>query len=92
MTARPVPEDFPALALRPVRELAMRYGVSFKTVGRWRREIGVKLQPGAPKGNANGVGNASRRKSTHGIDGPEQIRACLSCTRPRCRGQCDAVR
>ena len=92
MKPRPVPEDFPSLALRPVRELSMRYGVSFKTVGRWRRVIGVKLQPGAPKGNANGVGNASRRKSTHGIDGPEQIRTCLSCKRPRCRGQCDAVR
>ena len=92
MKPRPIPEDFPENALRPARELAMRYRVSNKTVARWRLELGIKLQPGAPKGNANAIGNASRTKSTHGIDGPEQIRACLSCKRPRCRGQCDAVR
>lgn len=89
MKPRPVPEDYPSLALRPARELAMRYHVSNKTIARWRLELGIKLQPGAPKGNTNGM---VRKRPAPGMDGPEQIRACLSCKRPRCRGQCDAVR
>lgn len=92
MKAHERPADFAAVATHPTRELALRYCVSFKTVARWRRELGIRLPPGAPKGNANGVGNASRAKSTHGIDGPEQVRACLSCKRPRCTGQCELVR
>lgn len=87
-----MPPDFADVATLPTRELALRYRVSFKTVARWRRELGIRLPPGAPNGNANAIGNASRRKSTHGIDGPEQVRACLSCTRPRCTGQCELVR
>lgn len=84
-----MPPDFADVATLPVRELALRYHISHKTVARWRRELGIRLQPGAPKGNTNGT---VRKRPAPGMDGPEQIRACLSCKRPRCRGQCDAVR
>lgn len=85
---RAVPADFAAHAMEPSRELARRYRVTHQTVARWRRAIGVFVPPGAPKGNRNGIGNASRQKATHGIDGPEQIAACLNCKRPRCTGSC----
>lgn len=87
-----MPPDFADVATLPARELALRYHISHKTVARWRRELGIRLPPGAPKGNANAIGSPSRAKSTHGIDGPEQVRACLSCKRPRCTGQCELVR
>lgn len=89
MTRTTMPPDFPDVATRPVRELSLRYNVAHNTVLRWRKELGIRLSPGAPKGNQNG---AARKSPSPSMDGPEQIRACLNCTRPRCRGQCDAVR
>ena len=89
MKAHERPADFAAVATHPTRELAMRYRVSNKTVARWRRELGIKLPPGAPKGNTNGM---VRKRPAPGMDGPEQVRACLSCKRPRCTGQCELVR
>lgn len=92
MNRRGIPADFGEHALEPSRDLQLRYHIAAETVRRWRRAIGVTVPCGAPMGNRNSIGNASRRKATHGIDGPEAVKACLSCTAPRCSGSCWRVR
>lgn len=87
-----IPADFPACATMPTRELCRRFRVSNALIARWRRELGVYVPPGAPSGNGNSVGNRGRKKETHGIDNIEAVKICLSCTRPRCTGQCELVR
>lgn len=88
---REMPEDFPAVATLPIRTLAARYGAAQHIVSRWRRELGITVPPGAPRGNGNSIGNRNRRKATHGIDDMEAVRTCLSCTAPRCSGKCSKV-
>lgn len=90
--AREIPADFGEHAAEPIPSLTRRYRATEGTVRRWRQELGVVVPPGAPKGNRNSIGNASKKKSTHGIDGPEAVKACLSCTAPRCPGSCWRVR
>ena len=92
MVALDIPADFAEHATLPVRTLAMRYHVAGSTVRSWRVKLGVKVPQGAPKGNGNAIRNQSRSKMTHGIDGPDEVRICLSCTAPSCRGQCLKVR
>ena len=87
-----MPADFAEHAREPVRDLTLRYQAANSTIRRWRKMIGVVVPCGAPKGNSNSVRNASRGKTTRGIDGPEQVAACLSCKRPRCPGSCPVVR
>ena len=89
---REMPPDFPKYARNSTRDLAVRFGCCHSMVTRWRRQLGIVIPPGAPKGNGNSVGNQSRRKATHGMDGIEAVRTCLSCTRPRCSGSCTKVR
>lgn len=86
-----MPPDFPRYATESSRALEKRYHVTHSTILRWRMAIGVTIQPGAPKGNRNALRNASRKKQTHGIDGIEAVRTCLSCTRGRCSGSCSKV-
>ena len=89
--SRQIPQDFHLFAAQPYRVLEERFHVTRTTIKRWRKEIGVEIRPGAPVGNRNADKNASRRKSTHGIDGPEQIQKCLSCPFPSCRGNCARI-
>lgn len=91
---RQMPADFPQYALRPYRDLVERYRCCHTMIARWRRELGIVVPGGAPKGNRNSAGNQSqsKRKETHGIDGPEAVRTCLSCTRLKCTGSCMKVR
>ena len=87
--AREIPAAFAAVATQPIRELITMFRVSGDTVVRWRRELGIRVPKGAPRGNANGIGNhGGGRKPTHGMDGPDAVRICLSCTAEQCRGQC----
>ena len=85
---REIPADFAACATLPVKDLSRRFGVANTVIAAWRRELGVYVPPGAPKGNGNSVGNQSHRKQTHGIDDLEAVRTCLNCTAPRCSGKC----
>lgn len=87
-----IPAEFSACATLPLRDLAERFHVSPTTARKWRQQLGITGKNGAPAGNRNGVGNASRRKRTHGIDGPERIRICLSCSAARCSGDCVKLR
>jgi len=83
-----VPEDFADVATLPIRTLEKRYGVTNQTVIRWRREIGVTVPPGAPKGNRNALRFGSDGKRKVGADDIDEIRTCLSCTAKRCTGHC----
>ena len=85
---REIPADFAACATLPVKDLSRRFGVANAVIAAWRRELGVYVPPGAPKGNSYAVGNRSRRKETHGIDDLEAVKTCLSCTASRCSGKC----
>ena len=85
---REIPTDFAERATQPVRILKEHYGATSKTIVAWRRALGIQVPCGAPKRNQNSVNNRSRKKETHGIDDIEAVRTCLSCTRPRCTGQC----
>lgn len=89
---REMPADFPLNARRSVRELKALYTVSDALIKRWRRELGITVPPGAPKHNGNAIGNLSKKKETHGMDGIDAVRICLSCTAPRCKGSCARVR
>ena len=89
---REIPFDFAENAALPIPELRMRYQISNKMIARWRRELGIRVPVGAPKRNQNSLNNKSRKKETHGIDGPEAVRTCLSCTRKTCSGSCVKVR
>ena len=84
-----IPDGFAAVATDPVPELIARFCVSRSTVKKWRKQLGLKVPVGAPKGNTNG---GRRRREIYGQDGPEQIRACLNCTAVRCTGSCVKVR
>jgi len=86
--AREIPAAFAAVATQPIRELITMFRVSGDTVVRWRRELGIHVPKGAPRGNGNAIGNQSRQKPTHGMDGPDAVRICLNCTETKCRGQC----
>ena len=86
-----MPPDFPEHARLSLRELERRYNISATLARKWRLELGIKVPRGAQKGNRNSVGNASRKKQTHGIDDIEAVRICLSCTAERCSGQCRRV-
>ena len=86
-----MPPDFPEHARLPLRELERRFNISATLARKWRLELGIKVPPGAQKGNRNSVGNASRKKQTHGIDDIEAVRIRLSCTAERCSGQCRRV-
>ncbi|MBR2583552.1 MAG: hypothetical protein IKD61_09185 [Oscillospiraceae bacterium] len=88
---REMPPEFPACATLSTRELGRRFGATNTTIAAWRRQLGIVVPPGAPKGNGNSVGNQSRRKKTHGIDDLEAVKTCLSCTAPRCPGKCIKV-
>lgn len=88
---REIPADFAENARLPVSVLTIRYQMSSRTISEWRRELGICVPKGAPRGNRNGVGNQSQAKTTHGIDGIEAVRTCLSCTRERCSGKCNKV-
>lgn len=93
MRSRDIPPDFAAHATEPTPHLRQIYRVCNRTIARWRRELGIRVPCGAPKGNSNAVNNASRTpKPTYGIDGPEQVAACLNCKRPRCPGSCWMVK
>lgn len=91
MRARSMPEDFREHATEGLRALADRYHVGTQRITAWRRALGVTVPAGAPKGNGNAIRNSSRGKQTHGMDGIEVVRTCLSCKRPRCSGSCDKV-
>lgn len=92
MSRPDVPEDFADVATLPIRTLEKRYGVSNQTVIRWRREIGVTVPPGAPKGNRNAVSRLDQDgKRKQGADDIDEIRTCLSCTAKRCTGHCVKV-
>ena len=91
MRTKTIPADFPAHAMEPARSLANRHGVGMSRIAAWRRELGIVVPPGAPKGNGNALRNQSTGKQTHGIDGIDAVRTCLSCTRPRCSGSCMKV-
>lgn len=84
-----MPPEFAAVASLPISDLAVRFGVSKSTARKWRVMLGVRVPPGAPKGNQNGV---IRKRDIYGQDSPEQVRACLNCTAKRCRGHCDKIR
>lgn len=88
---KPMPPDFPEHATLSLRALADRYGVGKNQALMWRRSLGIYIPKGAPKGNGNALRNAGRAKQTHGIDGIEAVRTCLSCTRGRCSGSCEKV-
>lgn len=83
-----IPDGFAAVAMQPVPELVKQFCVSRSTVQKWRRQLGLNIPPGAPKGNANGV---RRKREIYGQDDPEQIRECLSCTAVKCTGHCIKV-
>ena len=80
-----MPPDFPDHAYESLEALACVYGCSKTTARKWREQLGISIPRGAPAGNKNAV---PRKK---GSDGPEQVRICLSCTAPRCRGKCEKV-
>ena len=80
---RDIPEDFAEHAREPARDLEMRYGAAPNTIARWRRELGIKVPPGARRGNKNHIG--------HGIDDSQRVQICLTCTAKRCAGQCKKV-
>lgn len=86
-----MPADFPQRATMPARALAEHYGVCYKTIARWRRNVGVSIPAGAPRGNRNYMGADGRTPRKRGSDDPAAIRTCLSCTRTRCPGRCDKV-
>lgn len=86
-----IPADFAAHATEPISSLCIRYRVTNKTVTRWRRQLGVKVPPGAPKGNRNRMGGPGHTPRKRGCDDPEAIRTCLNCTAPRCHGKCYKV-
>ena len=83
-----IPDGFAAVAMQPIPELVSQFCVSRSTIQKWRRQIGVIVPVGAPKGNANGV---RRKREIYGQDDPEQIRECLRCTAVRCNGRCIKV-
>ena len=85
---REMPPEFPAVAALPLRELSAIFRASTNTLAKWRQELGVSVRVGAPKCNRNATHNPSRRKEGYGVDGPEQIHACLSCPAERCTGSC----
>lgn len=85
---RKMPPEFPAMAALPIKQLQARFRASSSTVVQWRRELGVQVRVGAPAGNQNSLHNRGPRKDVRSIDGPEQIRLCLSCTAKRCTGSC----
>lgn len=87
----PMPADFSEHATETIRELITRYGVTQHRITAWRRELGIKLPPGAPRGNRNSGTTRRRRKETPGMDDADAIQTCLSCTRERCSGQCRMV-
>ena len=78
-----MPEDFPDRAGESLEALAAIYRISKSTAREWRRKLGISVPLGAPKGNHN-----PKRKSA---DELTEIRTCLSCTAPRCRGKCEKV-
>jgi hypothetical protein len=80
-----MPADFPERAGESLEALACIYGISKSTAREWRRRLGIRVPRGAPKGNRNAL---PRKK---GADDPVDIRTCLSCTAPRCRGKCAKV-
>ena len=87
---REIPADFAACATLPVKDLSRRFGVANTVIAAWRRQLGIFVPRGAPKGNGNSAGNrgGSLKKQTHGIDDLEAVKTCLSCTAPRCSGKC----
>ena len=86
-----MPAEFPECATLPLRTLAKRFQISESTARAWRMRLGVYVKRGAPKGNGNAIRNQSQSKPTHGIDGPDEVRTCLSCTAVRCTGRCIKV-
>ena len=78
-----IPDGFAAVAMQPIPELVSQFCVSRSTIQKWRRQIGVIVPVGAPKGNANHVRDPG--------DDPEKIRICLSCTAKHCTGDCIKV-
>lgn len=87
----PMPADFSEHATQPLRALADRYGVGKNKVLKWRKELGIAIPVGAPRGNSNAACNSSRGRTVHGMDDIEAVRTCLSCTRGRCSGSCSKV-
>jgi len=87
-----MPADFAAYAAEPIRALEKRYCVGAKTICAWRRELGVTVPHGAPKGNRNAIRFGPDGKRKVGADDPDDIRTCLSCTAPKCTGKCWKVR
>ena len=83
---RPRPYDFALHATEPCSDLCARYGCTETTVLRWRKELGVTVRRGAPRGNQNHLTHYDAR------DSRAQIRICLSCERPKCSGWCRKLR
>ena len=85
-----VPADFADVATLSLRMLEKRYGVTIATITRWRRQIGVVVPPGAPKGNRNAFRVDGKTRKV-GADDDDQIRTCLNCKAERCIGHCVKV-
>lgn len=78
MSVAPVPDGFAEIGRKTNAELRKIYGVSEKTIVHWRKECGIKMNGG--------------RHPSEWYESPKVIELCLNCDRPKCSGDCLAVR